>query len=297
MNMAEPLNWSREGRDWPHRESSRFVEAAGVRWHVQTIGTGAADVVLVHGTGAATHSWRGLIPLLAPHARVVAIDLPGHGFSSAPRDGRYGLPDMAIALEGLLRKCRFSPRLVVGHSAGAAVLARMCLDGAITPVHLVSVNGALLPFQGIAGEIFSPLARVLSGTRIVPKLFAWRASDPTVLRRLLDATGSRVDESGQQLYGTVIANPHHAAAALAMMAQWNLRPLAEDLPKLAALNSKLTLIVGSADRTVAPSEAARAAALVAGARVVTLEGLGHLAHEERPDAVAKILTPLIKATL
>ena len=60
------LVWSRDGADWPNRDASIFVEAAGIRWHVQRMGEGP-PLLLIHGTGAATHSWRGLLPLLAQH--------------------------------------------------------------------------------------------------------------------------------------------------------------------------------------------------------------------------------------
>ena len=63
---ANRPDWAVEGRDWPHREASRFVEAAGLRWHIQEFGRAEAPtLLLLHGTGAATHSWRGLAPLLA----------------------------------------------------------------------------------------------------------------------------------------------------------------------------------------------------------------------------------------
>ena len=74
--------WERDGADWPNRSASRFVVASDLTWHVQELGAPEAPVLLLlHGTGAATHSWAGLAPLLAPHFRVVALDLPGHGFT------------------------------------------------------------------------------------------------------------------------------------------------------------------------------------------------------------------------
>ena len=77
------LDWSSDGAHWPHRQASRFVDAGGCRWHVQAHPGGAAQPVvwLLHGTGAAGHSWRGLVPLLAQRATLVVPDLPGHGFS------------------------------------------------------------------------------------------------------------------------------------------------------------------------------------------------------------------------
>ena len=81
--VTQRLNWERDGRDWPNRASSRFVDAGGLRWHVQVMGEGPV-VLLIHGTGASTHSFRALAPLLAPHFTVVVPDLPGHGFTDAP---------------------------------------------------------------------------------------------------------------------------------------------------------------------------------------------------------------------
>jgi magnesium chelatase accessory protein len=71
-----------------------------------------------------------------------------------------------------------------------------------------------------------------------------------------------------------------------MMARWDLRPLVADLPRLAPA---LTLVVGAADRTVAPLEARLVQQRVSSARVVSLPGLGHLAHEEAPQQVAALV--------
>jgi magnesium chelatase accessory protein len=297
MNMAEPLNWEREGRDWPHRASSQFIVAGGLRWHVQTMpriqDRAKPTVLLVHGTGAATHSWRGVMPLLAGQVNVIAVDLPGHGFTESPAAHGFSLPQMATSLAALLKQMSVQPNVVVGHSAGAAILARMCIDGLIAPQHLVSLNGALLPLSGIAGEVFSPIAKVLSRSSLVPKLFAWRASDPQILRKLLDGTGSRIDAAGAELYGMIIRNAEHAAAALEMMAQWDLRALANDLGKLASHELLITLVVGENDKTVSPAEATKVKAILPKANMVSLAGLGHLAHEEAPQQTAELIRNLL----
>lgn len=71
-----------------------------------------------------------------------------------------------------------------------------------------------------------------------------------------------------------------------MMAAWDLHPLARDLPKLAA---HLILVTGSNDRTISPTDAIRVRAMVPGADLVSLPGLGHLAHEEKPDDIAALI--------
>lgn len=289
--MADRLVWERDGGDWPNREYSRFVPAAGIRWHVQQLGHGPV-LFLVHGTGAATHSWRTLAPLLANRFTVVAPDLPGHGFSETPPPARLALPAMAEGLRELLRALSAKPVLAAGHSAGAAILARMSLNGAFALKGLVSLNGALLPLSGMPGHLFSPLAKLFALNPLVPRLFAWRASDRTVVERLIRDTGSTIDPAGVELYARLMRSSGHVAAALGMMANWDLESLARDLPRL---KPPLTLVVGTNDQTIPPAEALRVRALIPGATVVSLAGLGHLAHEERPQEVVDILTRLARA--
>jgi magnesium chelatase accessory protein len=288
LHMPESLDWSRDGKDWPHREHSTFVTAGGLRWHVQRMGETAHPVLLLlHGTGAATHSWRDLMPALAKHFDVVAPDLPGHGFTGAVAAAAMTLPGMARSIGDLLRVLKLKPAIVVGHSAGAAILARMCLDHIIAPRALISVNGALLPLPGLRGEIFSPVAKLLASAAWVPRVFAWRANNPAVVERLIGSTGSKIDDAGMALYGRLVRNPGHAAAALAMMANWDLASLARDLP---TLQVPLQLVVGMQDGTVPPSEAERVARMVSVATVEQLEQLGHLAHEESPQRFVEIIT-------
>lgn len=294
--MERRLHWDREAGDWPHRGLSRFVDAGGLRWHVQRSPASDAQrprALLIHGTGSSTHSWRDLMPLLAPHFDLLAMDLPGHAFTSLPTGGigssQLSLTGMARALAQLLAREGFVPDLVVGHSAGAAIGAQMVLDGAITPRLLVCLNGAMLPLGGLAGRVFSPAARLMALLPGVPRLFAWRAGDANVLQRLLDSTGSTLDDRGRDLYARLAANPGHVEGALGMMANWDLPAFAQDLPRLAV---PVCLMVGALDATVPPGEADRVQAVLAG-RVplekVVFEGLGHLAHEERPAQVSEAI--------
>ena len=283
--MGEGPRWDREGRDWPNREASCFPVEAGLRWHLQVMGMGPR-LLLVHGTGAATHSWRGLAPLLAEHFEVLAPDLPGHGFTAAPPAADLSLPGMARALGGLLRRLGKAPELVVGHSAGAAILARMCLDRLITPRALISLNGALLPLRGMPGHFFAPAARLAAATPLLPRFFAWRAAAPGAVERLVHSTGSTLDTAGIELYRRLVTNSGHVGAALTMMAKWDLAALQRDLSHL---RSPLYLVVGDRDWTVPPSDAERVRQLLPQAQIITLAKLGHLAHEERPAELATLI--------
>lgn len=300
------LDWTSDGRDWPNRAASRFVDSGGLHWHVQELGGGEERdggkergarprLLLAHGTAGATHSWRQLLPLLGQHFSVLAPDLPGHGFTrpAATAGGfakiaerRLSLPGMAESLGDLLKTTAFDPEIVVGHSAGAAVLIRMTLDRVIRPRLIVSLNGALLPFRGLASQVFSPLAKLLVLNPFVPRLAAWHASGGNVVARLIRDTGSKIDDEGLALYGRLIGNPGHVGAALAMMANWDLDEFERDIRRL---DVPLLLVAGGADRAIPADEAFRVRDRVPGARVSVLRSLGHLAHEEAPDTVATLI--------
>jgi magnesium chelatase accessory protein len=254
---------------------------------VQCLGEGP-PILLLHGTGAATHSWRTLAPLLARRFRVIAPDLPGHGFTDAMDDRNLSLPGIARAVGALLSALDVKPDIVVGHSAGAAILARLCIDHVIAPKLLISLNGALLPFEGMAGHIFPPMAKLLFLNPLVPRVFAWSA-DKLAVSQLLRWTGSSIDKEGLDLYARLLGNPGHVAGALGMMAGWKLETLARDLPKL---RTPVVLVTGQGDKAVAPELADKIKTQLPNARVVPLRGLGHLAHEERPDLVGDLILRL-----
>ncbi len=286
-NTEEPI-WEVDGRDWPNRGASRFVKAAGLRWHVQQAGDGPA-VLLVHGTGASAHTFRDLIPLLADRFTVIAPDLPGHGFTDRPPFRELSLEGMSRALTGLLDKLGVRPMLVAGHSAGAAILVRMSLDGAVSPDVIVSLNGALLPLRGMPRHLFAPAAQLAARLPLLPQLMARRASDPEMIRKLIRGSGSKIDARGIELYRRLASNPSHVSAAFGMMANWDLDALVRDLPRL---RTKLVIVIGGNDLMVPPQEQRAVRKLLPGTEIVAMPGLGHLAHEERPREIADLLNRL-----
>jgi magnesium chelatase accessory protein len=271
--------------EWPNHAASRFVEAAGVRWHIQQAGAGP-PLLLVHGTGASTHSWRDLLPLLARHYTVLAPDLPGHACTSALAPARCSLRGMSACVATLLAALGIEPEYCVGHSAGAALLCRMALDGQLRPRRIVGLNGALLPLGGAAGVLFAPIARALGSSEWVARLLARRCAERKSVERLIANTGSRLDARGVDLYAALVGEPKHVAGALAMMGNWNLHPLEEDLKRLTV---PLTLIAADNDRTVSPDQAWQVKRRLPGATVVSVPGLGHLAHEEQPARIGQLL--------
>lgn len=288
------MNFAQDGSSWPHHTNSRLVEAAGMCWHVQSWprpATAAQEVLLLHGTGSSTHSWRDVAPRLAERMGVWSLDLPGHAFSAAAPPPLGSLPGMAAGIRALLRVLGAAPGWIVGHSAGAAIAVQMALDEPAGLRGIVSLNGALVPLAGMHFAFFSPLARVLALNPLVPRAVAWQGAHTGLAARLLASTGSHLDAQGQALYQRLVSDPAHVQGALAMMARWDLHALQA---RLHALTVPLHLLTGARDRTVPPTDAARVQACVPGASWTSLPGLGHLAHEERPAEVSRTILRLME---
>lgn len=279
-------SWGVLGKTWPHKQASRFIDAGTMRWHVQVMGDGP-PLLLLHGTAASGHSWRDLIPLLAKQFRVIVPDLPGHGFSNAPPVIRLTLPRVAAATEALLSELNCEPALVVGHSAGAAILLHMALNKQIDPQGIVGINGAYLPFPGAAGAIFPSLARLLYLNPLAPRLFAAGGRSRGRIERLIGSTGSTIGDDGIDFYQQLITAPGHVSGALAMMASWDLQPLEQTIGKI---DRPLLLIAGDNDKAVSPDVSRQVARRTKYSKLVNLPGLGHLAHEERPEEVGTLIS-------
>jgi magnesium chelatase accessory protein len=280
-------DWSRDGAAWPNRDASRSVSVGGYRWHIQRMGAVEKPrCLLLHGTGAATHSWRDLMPLLAESFDVLAMDLPGHGFTRSNFAQAVTLPGVAASVEALLAEEGFMPDLVVGHSAGAAIGIQMLLASG-RKVPLVGLNPALLPFPGLAAKLFPSLAQLLFANPVVSVIVARMMRAPTEPERFLRrATGSRIDAAGLRAYRALLTKSGHCDGAIRMMANWQLEELKAGLPTLA---SPVLLAHAAGDTAIPALAVQQAAGLIPDARLVTLAGVGHLAHEERPEELAELI--------
>ena len=263
----------------------RYVDDGPIRWHVTTMGRGPA-VLLIHGTGASSHSLHPLMQRLAERFTLVAPDLPGHALTRADRSFEPSLPNIARALGRLTDALALRPVLVVGHSAGAAIVVRMTLDGLVEPELVVGLAAALVPFRGLARAVLHPAAALLARS-IAPTLIA---SGVALTRGGVDglvrSTGSVLDAEGIDSYRRLVERPEHVAGVLSMMARWDLDPLHAALPRL---YTPCLLLAGRNDRAVPVAQLRHASARLPHATLVVVERAGHLLHEERPDTVARII--------
>jgi magnesium chelatase accessory protein len=288
--VSRYLDWATDGKDWPNREASRFVRAGGYEWHVQMMGSGPA-CLLIHGTGAATHSWREVMPLLAKNYTVVAMDLPGHGFTKGSGQ-RPTLEGMAASVATLLDELKLTPDVIVGHSAGVAIGAQLLLDRNWR-APLIGFTPALMPFPGLAAKIFPSLAKMLFTNPFVAIIFSRMAQAPGQTAKFLArSTGSKIDAAGAKFYTRLFSKSGHCDGAIRMMANWRLEALGA---RLGELTAPVLLVSAAKDAAIPKAAVLQAVALIPGCETLEMAALGHLAHEEDPAQAVKIITKFAKA--
>lgn len=272
------MDWASDLPGWSLPEYSNRIICDTHRWHVQIAGAGP-ELLLLPGAGASTHTWRCLIPDLARTHKVIAPDLPAQGFTQSPNASRSGLDEMVEDLTSLARQENWEPNVIIGHSAGAAIGLR--LTQTLDVPKLVGINPALDKFDGVAGWLFPILAKLLAANPFTANVFTLGATTARA-RRLIEGTGSRLDDISLAYYTQLTADRSHVNGALQMMARWTLDGLLNDLPEI---HASVLFLSGSNDRAVPPDVAVRAASRLPNAEVTRFDGLGHLMHEEDPDRV------------
>jgi len=240
----------------------------------------APPLLLIHGSGASSGSWKPVVPALAAHRHVIRIDLPGCGQSPPPPS--YEVPAQAASVAALLDSLGLHHVTAVGHSSGgylATALAEQRPD-LVTSLALISTGpslDALLPQPAILRALLAPpLGPIL-----------WRRRSDSMIRRGIGATCARPvdipDDVVAELRGTTYR-------AMRSVLRCNRAYLAErNMPaRLAALDVPVLVLFGTADPRWDPASAHQYET-VPGARLELLPGVGHVPLFEAPEATSKLL--------
>ncbi len=119
----------------------------GLKIHSSTTGKGAKTVILVHGWTCDDTTWTEQVPVLAKQYRVVTLDLPGHGKSDSPKDGKFSMDLFARAVEAVRAEVKANQAVIVGHSMGSPVVIRYAQLYPQHAVALVLVDGLMPAMQ------------------------------------------------------------------------------------------------------------------------------------------------------
>jgi pimeloyl-ACP methyl ester carboxylesterase len=135
----------------------------GIQIHSTTSGKGPRTVILVHGWTCDESSWQSQAPALAAYYRVITIDLPGHGKSGSPKDGKFSMNLFARAVEAVRSEAKVDRVVLAGHSMGTPVIVQYAR---LYPQHtaaLVFVDGGVNPPPKGGAEGFSAFVKRFAG--------------------------------------------------------------------------------------------------------------------------------------
>jgi pimeloyl-ACP methyl ester carboxylesterase len=123
----------------------KFAKLDTTKIHYTSDGKGSEALVLVHGWGSNLDFWRAQVPELAKRARVIALDLPGHGKSDKP-ETTYSMDYFAAAIDAVMKDAKVERAVLVGHSMGTPVIRQYYRKYPQKTLALVIVDGGLRPF-------------------------------------------------------------------------------------------------------------------------------------------------------
>ncbi|MGE0399547.1 MAG: TIGR04551 family protein [Kofleriaceae bacterium] len=261
-----------------------FVDVDGISVRYREAGTGPA-VVLIHGYGASSDHWAPVIPALAVHHRVIAIDLKGFGWTSRP-DGDYSPAAQAQLVWHVLDKLGVTDVAIVGHSWGSSVALSMAVAHPAR-VRRVALYSAYVYDEQVP-SFFRWAEKPGIGEALFTLFYRQRIEDRAPLAYYDErwVTQARVERVEDELSrdGTV-------AAALAVAREHHFADLHA---KLRGFSRPVLLLWGENDEVTPIQYGERLAAELANARLVRFPRCGHIpmveAHNPSTRELAMFLS-------
>jgi pimeloyl-ACP methyl ester carboxylesterase len=274
--------------------SRTFEPEPGLRVHCTDEGNQSGrTLILVHGFAASVHAWRPWIERVGGEHRLIALDLPGHGLTEAPKDYQASLDKNAALVGAIADHVGVSRFVLVGNSMGGAVSLNFArahsdrLDG------LVLVDAAGWPGESEQQAGGPPLVFSLLNNgfgRFILKLFdpRWFAKD-ALKSAYLDAT--LVNEALINRYGDLALAPGHRDILLTQQSRPGTPFTRADF---AALQVPTLVLAGEQDKLIPADQSRAIADAIPGARLVIYPDGGHVPMEQLPERSAEDLRVFLK---
>ncbi len=260
-------------------------------WYVEISGQGP-DLVLLHGLGASSFSWRHNRAELSRHFRVITPDLPGHGRSPAPVDADYRLEALVHGVRDFLDWYGLATVALGGNSLGGGLSLVFAREhpSRVAALALLAPAAALTRMP----PVFLPLRLPVLGSAAAALLGPWLL--PWFMRRVYCHPEPLLPEAVPG-YAPPYREFCRRLALRQVCLQLSVRPLAEIADLLQTLSQPATLIWGEKDLILPPAQGHWIAAQLSQAEFHLLPEVGHAPQEEAPDLVNKIIIDFLQRSL
>jgi pimeloyl-ACP methyl ester carboxylesterase len=266
----------------------------GRQVYVEQEGQGDA-VVLLHGFGESSYSWRRVIPELARSFRVVAPDLNGFGWTQRPRDPEsYTREGQERLVLGVLAALGITRAQFVGHSYGGSltlflasrhpeVVRSMVLVDSAAPTYGNDRRTRLAGVRSLDYFLvrFALRPRHIRGS-LLASVYDPAVVTPELVRAYLDRL--RVEGEDDAYYGLTARLRRPSADAEGGSGEVKLEKIA--VPAL--------VVWGAEDRVIQAETGRRSAGLLPVGEFVTIPRAGHLPMEERPAELLGLMVPFLR---
>ena len=277
-------------------DDSLFMEVNGINVHYKQTGHGDTVMILLHGFGSSTYSWREVMGPLSHAGTVLAYDRPAFGLTERPLPGEwngespYSPQAQVDILFGLMDQLGIEKAILVGNSAGGAVAMNAALAKPERIQALVLVDAAVYEGGGI-----SPFLRLLFQIPQMDRLGILLAR--SISTRGMDILYSAWHDQAK-LTPEIIENYRKPLRVKKWdVALWQLTKASRSLAlteRLEEFEMPVLVVSGDDDRIVTTENSVRLANEIPGSRLVIFEQCGHVPQEECPQAFLKAVQPFIE---
>lgn len=277
---------------------SEFIEVNGLRLHIKRSGQGEPAMILLHGFGSHTESWRAVRSGLSNLGAVVAFDRPGFGLTERPLTWTgadpYG-PDAQVDLViGLMDRLGIQKAILVGNSAGGTISAQTALRYPDRVSALVLVDPAIYAGGGTPA-IMRPLLNSPQMRHIGPLLARSQASGISNLLPSAYHDPSKVTPEMLALYQRPLKVENWDRAFYEFLAASRMSPtLGDDVKRL---QLPVLVVTGEFDTWVPTEQSIRLAGEIPGAQLAVLPNCGHVPQEECPQDFMQAVIPFVQTLL
>lgn len=281
-----------------HPPSGQFIDVNGTRVHYVEEGPtsgieNAPPVVLVHGASGSVNDWTfDMVARLRDRYRVIVIDRPGLGYTdmigrnASPADQARLLADTSVAL-GAERP------IVVGHSYGGAVVLAWALERPENISGLMVLAGASNAWEGSQGTYYALMGNRFIGPILATLLAAW-VPDETVITSIERVFDPQTAPEGYAAhYGPGLALRRFSMLENAQQRTRLLPEILAMVPRYGEISVPTEILHGDADLTVPITiHSEPLSQQIPDARLVVMEGLGHMPHHIDPQTVVDAIDRL-----
>ncbi|HET7876162.1 MAG TPA: alpha/beta hydrolase [Methylomirabilota bacterium] len=234
----------------------------GLTLNYAETGGGQPAAILIHGAGGSHLTWTRQLEGLADTARIIAVDLPGHGASSG--DGCRTIGEYAGLVKGFIRALGAGPVVLGGHSMGGGITQTVALESPelLRGVMLVGTGARLR----VLSKIFELIAQNYAASVDFIQQYAW---SPAAAPALRDG-GRRVTLATRP---SVTEGDFRACDGFDVMT------------RVGAITLPTLVLVGEDDQLTPVKYAEFLAGAIPGARLVKIPRAGHYVMLEQPDEV------------